>query len=196
MPTLSPAEIQALVNEVMFVMSPEDKRTMVAIALAESGGKTDAVNRNTNGSTDIGLWQINSVHDKILPGADRKDPKVNAGLALIVWQQAGKKFTPWVAYKNGAYKKYLDKVPTQTARESEEAAFGEASFGLSDPIEKAFASFNAQVSRLASSAGAWVIAILFAVLGVVLILRQPAAKVARTVVGNTPVGKAAKGVGL
>lgn len=31
-----------------------------AIALQESGGRAHAVNRNTNGSTDIGLMQINS----------------------------------------------------------------------------------------------------------------------------------------
>jgi hypothetical protein len=33
-----------------------------AVAMAESGGRSDAVNSNTNGSTDRGLWQINSVH--------------------------------------------------------------------------------------------------------------------------------------
>ncbi|WP_249215608.1 lytic transglycosylase domain-containing protein [Burkholderia contaminans] len=33
-----------------------------AIAIVESGGKTDATNRNSNGSVDYGMMQINSIH--------------------------------------------------------------------------------------------------------------------------------------
>src|ERR1044072_4069643 len=34
----------------------------VAIALAESGCNPAALGHNTNGTTDRGLWQINSIH--------------------------------------------------------------------------------------------------------------------------------------
>lgn len=41
---------------------------LYAIALVESGLKPNAVNHNTNGSRDIGLMQINSVHLPRLQG--------------------------------------------------------------------------------------------------------------------------------
>src|SRR5690606_38269312 len=38
----------------------------VAVCLAESGGRPNAINdKNTNGSIDRGLWQINSIHGKL-----------------------------------------------------------------------------------------------------------------------------------
>ncbi len=36
--------------------------TAVAIVLAESSGRTNAMNYNSNGTYDVGLWQINTVH--------------------------------------------------------------------------------------------------------------------------------------
>lgn len=38
----------------------------IAVCLAESGGNTLSKNKNTNGSTDSGLWQINSVHSALI----------------------------------------------------------------------------------------------------------------------------------
>jgi hypothetical protein len=75
--------------------------TAVAVALAESGGRTDAVNRNSNGSTDTGLWQINSIHG--YSSESLKDPATNARAARAIYLAAGSKWTPWVAYKNGRY---------------------------------------------------------------------------------------------
>lgn len=78
--------------------------TMAAIALAESGGRTDAINtKNKNGTTDRGLWQINSVHG--FSGALSMDPVQNARQALQVWKSQGLK--AWTTYKNGAYEKYI-----------------------------------------------------------------------------------------
>jgi hypothetical protein len=77
----------------------------IAIALAESGGNPRAVNRNRNGSTDRGLWQINSVHKQFDP--DRLfDPDYNAE-AMAVVSKGGTDWTPWVAYTSGAYKRHL-----------------------------------------------------------------------------------------
>lgn len=83
--------------------------TAVAIALAESNGRTDAINRNnSNGSVDRGLWQINSVHDK-LPG-DRFNPADNARLAYQIWKNGG--WRAWSTYKSGRYRAYLPRGTT------------------------------------------------------------------------------------
>ena len=79
-----------------------------AVAIAESGGKSDATNTNTNGSVDRGLWQINSVHG----GQSTFDPIANAKAAVKI-SSNGKNWSPWVTFNTGAYKKYLS--PTTLA---------------------------------------------------------------------------------
>lgn len=90
-----------------------DKQNLVicvAIAKAESGGNTKAVNAaNTNGTVDRGLWQINSVHDAKLPGQDRFNPDVNAELMMQI-SSGGKNWQPWSTFNNGAYSKYTAEV--------------------------------------------------------------------------------------
>ncbi len=85
-----------------------EARTLAAIALAESGGNSRALNgNNRNGSVDYGLWQINSVHKK--SGFDPRranDPDYNAQWAVRIMRDA-KGFTPWTVYKTGAYRQYV-----------------------------------------------------------------------------------------
>lgn len=76
----------------------------VAIAQAESGFDADAVNHNTNGSTDTGLWQINSVHG--YSQSWLKNPANNAK-AMAKISKNGTDWSPWVTYTSGAYKQYL-----------------------------------------------------------------------------------------
>lgn len=82
---------------------PAEIVTATAVALAESGGETTATNKNTNGSIDYGLWQINTVHGSLLTQGDKFNPLDNARMAYTVWDRAGKKWTPWTVYKTGAY---------------------------------------------------------------------------------------------
>jgi hypothetical protein len=84
--------------------SGADVTTATAIALAESGGAPGATHHNTNGTTDYGLWQINSVHASALAQGDWRVPADNARMAHKVWADAGNSFTPWVTFTNGAYK--------------------------------------------------------------------------------------------
>lgn len=76
-----------------------------AIAGAESGYRPAATNRNTDGSIDRGVWQINSVHRKY--NANRLfDVGYNAR-AMAEISSGGSNWSPWVTYKTGAYRRYM-----------------------------------------------------------------------------------------
>ena len=62
---------------------PESQIPMaVAVAMAESGGNPRATNNaNRNGSSDYGLWQINTVHSSLLASGNKYDPADNAKMA-------------------------------------------------------------------------------------------------------------------
>ena len=77
----------------------DDLVVSVSVALAESDGDPEARARNRNGSTDSGLWQVNSVHGF----SGLKDPQTNADAAFHVWQQQG--WTAWYAHtpRGGEY---------------------------------------------------------------------------------------------
>jgi hypothetical protein len=81
-----------------------DGPIFVAIALAESGGETTASHKNTNGSTDYGLWQINSVHKELLEQHKPWDnPNNNFQMAYELYAGRKGKFTDWVTYTTGTY---------------------------------------------------------------------------------------------
>lgn len=83
-------------------MFPEDPYTAVAIVACESGFKPNAYNpTNTNGSTDGGLWQINSVHDKTLAamGLDKWNPEDATKYARYLYERNG--WRDWVCYTHG-----------------------------------------------------------------------------------------------
>jgi len=61
-----------------------------AIAMAESGGDSDATNTNTNGTTDRGLWQVNSIHGS----QSTNDPVANARAAVSI-SSNGTNWRPW-----------------------------------------------------------------------------------------------------
>jgi hypothetical protein len=99
-------QIDAAALEAGWLLSDE-RAIAVAIAMAESGGNPAATHRNTNGSTDYGLWQINSIHADILRTGSWSNPTDNARMARKVYENAGRKFTPWVTYTNGRYLAFL-----------------------------------------------------------------------------------------
>lgn len=83
----------------------------VAIALAESGGDEKAVNHNTDGSTDMGAWQINSIHTDLLTGKNPYDLQQNAAMAYTLYKRAGS-FRDWTTArtidgKPPAYEQHL-----------------------------------------------------------------------------------------
>lgn len=79
----------------------------VAIAYAESAGVTNATHRNNNGTTDYGLWQINSIHKGLLASGSWSDPASNARMAYTIYSDAGKKWRPWATYNSGRYLAFM-----------------------------------------------------------------------------------------
>jgi hypothetical protein len=83
---------------------PENPEVMLAIAKAESKLNPHAINRaNRNGSVDVGLFQINSIHgydEEFLKNEDN-----NLKVARKIYDTQG--ITAWSAYNNGAYLKWL-----------------------------------------------------------------------------------------
>jgi hypothetical protein len=93
--------------------APAEAPTAAAVALAESAGNPQAMNKNTNGSMDVGLWQINFIHKGAfgLPATVEafvvalKDPATNARAAVRI--KAAQGWNAWVAYKNGKHKPFM-----------------------------------------------------------------------------------------
>lgn len=102
---------------------PEHAKIMAAIALAESSGKPSVINKsNNNGTWDIGLWQINTIHQGAfgLPTIPNyKDPTIDSDEFVQLLQnphanasaasriQSSQGFKAWVTYNTEAYLKYM-----------------------------------------------------------------------------------------
>jgi hypothetical protein len=94
--------------------SQSDAIIMAAIAMAESGGNSNAHNAKPPDNS-YGLWQINMIGNLgperrkqigITSDDQLKDPVINAHAAKLIKQSQG--FSAWTVYKTGAYKKYLN----------------------------------------------------------------------------------------
>jgi hypothetical protein len=94
----------------------EALRTAKAIAMAESGGRPTAYNPNVNtGDQSYGLFQINMLGSMgpsrrqqygLRSNEDLYDPLTNARIAYRM-SGGGRNWSPWSAYKSGAYRRYL-----------------------------------------------------------------------------------------
>jgi len=149
---------------------------MAAIAMAESGGKVDAEGSNANGTTDNGLWQINSSHTQYDIARLRSDPLYNAQAAVAIEKSEGLK--AWTTYTSGAYKAFLSTASRATytlTRPGGEAVGAKPASGVpqvfdqyvslrdmprtappntSNPFQWFLASFTGDWSKVAASAGA------------------------------------------
>lgn len=81
-----------------------DCKIALAVAKAESGLNCNAVHINNNGTVDLSIFQLNTVHLK--KGGDwtlanMGDCKKNVDLAYELWE--AQKWEPWSAYLNGSY---------------------------------------------------------------------------------------------
>jgi hypothetical protein len=102
--------------------SGRDRIVAVAVALAESGGRTDARGDEdiTTGKwgPSIGLWQIRSLNADKGTGKTRDevanlDPTTNAAHAFAIWQDEN--WSPWTTYTWGKYLVYWPRAAKAVA---------------------------------------------------------------------------------
>ena len=68
------------------------------IAMAESGGNPNATDHDSNGTTDVGLFQINSTHGPLAVYG----PLGNAQAAVAI-SSDGTDWSPWVTFNENKY---------------------------------------------------------------------------------------------
>lgn len=91
-----------------------DAVVMRAIVFAESGARPGAVGHNRNGTRDVGLAQINTVHkgsfgtpaDEDDFVAAMKNPVNNLAVSYQLYKRRGG-FGDWVTYNNGRYRLFM-----------------------------------------------------------------------------------------
>lgn len=166
-----------------------DVNVMGAIAMAESGGNpTVTDNVNTDGSHDRGLWQINS---RWWPGLWEKynlyDPTSNAKAAAEVYAKQG--YDGWSTYKSGRYKEFMpDRGLTAELKKPFDAA-GEVGSNMGNVIGKATNAVTQSLMKVTLAGGAIAVALVFIILGTVILMRSPASKVVKS---SNPIGKTAR----
>lgn len=169
----------------------------IAVAMAESGGNPNATNKNRNGSTDYGLFQINSIHGSLVVGKNWSDPVENARMALKLYKDSGWK--PWVAYNSGSYRKNLD-AAAKGAQESR----GGGSAALPPETGPDLSGYELHPYADASGAGAvwnaltspelwnkvltFLLAVFLIIVGTTVLLRKPIAVAGKAGVKATTKG--------
>ena len=126
---------------------PNVANIMAAIAMAESGGRKNATNKNSNGTVDRGLWQINSSHAQFNPQQLLSDPLYNARAAVAVYKSQG--LTAWTTYNTGAYKSFLGQGGTVTS-----GGYGGTRPGGDNSGQPSSSPFIADYASLRSQSGA------------------------------------------
>jgi hypothetical protein len=160
-----------------------DPVTMSAIAMAESSGDTDVVNK----VPCVGLWQINWPvwkKDDYIKGITKgdmnalKNPDINASAANHVYGLQG--YDAWDTYKNGAYKKFLGNNVADRARKGENTAQSLAG-GAVDAITPSFQGLVDAITKFSLNAGGALLSLVLIVLGVVILLRNDIGKAVKVV---------------
>lgn len=95
--------------------------TAVAVALAESSGRNDATNNNTDGSVDRCLWQINSIH-ATYDGAHLLADPAYCAQAMADISGRGTDWTPWVTFNRGAHLQHINEAERAAACANEPTA--------------------------------------------------------------------------
>lgn len=78
--------------------SPAAAVTAAAVATAESSGRQYATDADSNGTTDLGYWQINTSHGSLATYGAYGNAR-----AAVILSADGTDWSPWVTYRTGAY---------------------------------------------------------------------------------------------
>lgn len=203
-PAVKDARFAAYLHDAGF--SGADLVTSIAIGMAESGLNASAKHSNSNGTTDWGFMQINDVNK---PSAREKTNSVwNARKAHSLYA-ARHGFGDWSTFNSGAYRGHLDaaraavkqlqtngpqwerdtvrgclagKYDTMGSNPFDSA--GNAIGNAKDAITNPLAALPEQIAKIGSNILSVIVALVFVVLGVVILLRSAAtAEVRKTVKG-------------
>jgi phage-related protein len=116
-----------------------------AIALAESSGRTNAI--NPSGAS--GLWQILG---QVVPG-NIFNPHINALNAVKKWRDAGG-FSPWVTWTDGQYRQFMDKGGWMQPGGVYSNALSQPEAVLTPPQSQAFISLADAAQHFSRGGGA------------------------------------------
>lgn len=83
-------------------LSGADLDVAAAIALAESGGRPEAISR----TNDYGLWQINAPSWPQFTKTELLTPAGNAR-AMATVRRSGRGWNHWTTYRTGAYRRHM-----------------------------------------------------------------------------------------
>ena len=145
MAKLSIAEIYEAARSAGF--TPEQATTWTAIAMAESGGRTSAL--NSKGEHSMGLWQINvnADGDRASKYGDLNDPVANARAAYDI-SHHGKDMRPWTTTHSSNqgtsadYRTYLDQVEAVTGVQGDGRGVGGYGSQLPPPLPSSSSSLQ------------------------------------------------------
>lgn len=115
-----------------------------AVAMAESGGNVNAINHNSDGSIDRGPWQVNSVHGDLSQTGDVDQ----AARAAIKISNNGANWNPWVTFKNGAFRKFLNAKDSDTTGYLNESDTAHAVEGGLNAIPDGLKAIGAFLAKL------------------------------------------------
>lgn len=163
MTTLTPAQIAAHARSAGF--SGEDLVTAVAIALGESGGRTDAKGdvglQTSTWGPSIGLWQIRSLKADYGKGTTRDeqanyDPAHNARAAYTLYRGRNGGFGDWSVFNNGAWRSHVA-AARAGVNATASTSTGAASTGTYDAVRVAAwaspAPWNSTIAGIAQHYG-------------------------------------------
>lgn len=136
-----------------------------ATGYAESSLVTNAVNRNTNGSVDLGVFQINSVHKPAgmsMTAWTKKmfSPIDNAKEALRI-SGGGRNWSPWYAHGTSRYRTGLKLAREEWAKLKADTKSGtgevktEVDAGIAQPLVDGIAGITGGVTDFVGALTDW-----------------------------------------
>ncbi len=179
-------------------------QNMAAIAIAESGdvnhpekGANSQAHNPNPPDNSYGLWQINMIGNL---GAQRRkeynlpnnealfDPATNARVAVGILRTQGP--NAWSTFKNGKSKDALRNLKKGGAQVDANYSISEvgesATNTVTGGITGAVNTLSKSIFGIALNAGVFLAAALLLILGIILLMREPIAAVAKkTVIGRT-----------
>lgn len=178
---------------------------MAAIAIAESGdknhpekGANPKAHNPVPPDNSYGLWQINMIGNLgverrkkygLKSNEDLFDPATNARVAVAILRTQGP--DAWSTFKNQSDVAVLKKLKEGGSDVASNFSVGEVTASVEDSVSGGILSginaLSKSIFGVALNAGVFLGAALLLVLGIILLMREPLASIAR----KTPVGKAA-----